>query len=258
MSILESAALSDVGCVRITNQDRMFAKTGYINGNHCGLFAVADGMGGLSEGEHAAIKAVDALEQWWNTKLHLLVGYTAFNENDITHELVNLFHTINNDIGIYSRTINAMIGTTFSVLLICNNDYYIVHAGDSRIYMVTWHGLSKQIQKLTNDHTWLAKQLQEGAISTDDIDEHSRGNKLTSCLGVLEEPEIFVSSGAVETNSLFILCSDGLHNIVDEGEVLKKATRRTTCTKLVKKLIDMAIKREAADNITVVAVKCKK
>ena len=257
MLILESATLSDIGCIRTVNQDRMFAKSDYINGSLCGLFGVADGMGGLSEGAFAASMAVNILEQWWYSKLHLLVGYTSLNEDDIIHELKKLFYAINYDIKEYADNLNAMVGTTFSVLLICNNKYYVVHAGDSRIYMITRFGIRRRISKLTDDHTWLAKQVREGAISTDEVADHPEKNRLTSCLGVLEIPEIFIDSDLIKMESLFILCSDGLYDVISDQELLKKSPRRVTCSKLVKRLIDIAIKRDATDNITVIAVKCK-
>ena len=258
MPILDKNALTDIGCVRKINQDRMFAISGNINGLMCGLFAVADGMGGLADGDRAAATAVDVLEAWWHGKLNLFVGYNPIDPNSIFRELKTLFYDVN--MRIKTASAGAMVGTTLSVILICDDQYYIAHSGDSRIYMLNFRRfqrISKSIDKLTEDHNLMTKQIKEGKLSIEEIKSNPKRNRLTSCLGVMPSPEIYFTSGLVKTNSMFILCSDGLYNVLRDEELLKKTSWFTACYKLTNNLIDMALKRKASDNVTVVAVKVK-
>jgi protein phosphatase len=254
MPRLEYAALTEQGLDRQVNQDRMFAKAGNVSGSECGLFCVADGMGGLHEGHYAASAAVDTIGKWWDDSLPEIV---ARSESPIENGAFGtLFLSVNDIILEHAREENVMIGTTCSMLLICNNVAYIAHAGDSRIYATQKRLFRRnRIVKLTEDHNWRTDRLKEGLLSKEEIYNHPKSHMLTSCLGVFDNPRIFMHTGVIERESVFILCSDGVYNLVNAQELAKIAARYSKCEKMLEKLMQITQSRNASDDASAVAVR---
>jgi len=261
---LETATLTDIG-MREVNQDSIFAKIEHIGGNAYGLFCVADGMGGLSDGQYASSNAINIVEHWWVTRpSNLLKDSTgdSFNEEKvfktIYKELYALFLQINKTILHHSQEKDVKIGTTCSLLFIWNSRYHIIHAGDTRIY-ITQGGLfrKKQIRQLTDDHSWGAEQLRLGKLSIEEIEDNPGKDKLISCLGTWQSPVIFTTSGYIEQACSFIVCSDGLYQIVGDSDLMSVTTKNDTCEKLTKKLMDIVKKRGIQDNASVIVTRIK-
>jgi len=253
---LEFAFASDRGDVRPTNQDRLFAKVGIINDVSCGLFCVADGMGGLSNGHIAASISAETIENWWEARL-LQLAAKDVAIGIIYEELTSLFYFINSQILVQSCEDGSKAGTTCSVLLIIGDTYFIAHAGDTRIYATQKKLISgSRIIQLTEDHTWLAEQIRRGGMAEEELLKHPKRNMLTSCLGVFEYPKVFTSAGLIDKNSVFILASDGLYRNITEQEMAKLSTRFSNVTDLASELIKMSSERIATDNVSVVAVRC--
>jgi len=252
---LETATHTDIG-LRATNQDCLFAKIENIAGKVYGLFCVSDGMGGLNDGHYAATVAIESVEKWWNKRLRFLIEHEAVKKSHINEEFTALFRSANDTILQHSQKENAMIGTTCSLLFVCNNMFYIAHTGDTRIYMTQkqWF-LKSQIKQLTDDHSWEADQFRKGLLSADEIQSHPNKNKLTGCLGVFEHPRVFTYSDYIKRDGFFILCSDGLYRAISDSEMEKIASRQRSCEHLAKKLIVTAKERNTPDNASVVVVK---
>jgi len=225
---LESAAVSNIG-TRETNQDRMFSKTT----ESYGLFCIADGMGGLQEGEYAASVVVDTLDAWWNK---MLDGSIAPKGAEVLDAFFDIFKTINNNIRQHAKEAKAHHGTTCSLLMIQDEKYYIAHAGDSRIYKQE-SKLFAKLNQLTEDHA------------------HPESGKLTSCLGAFAQPKIFTRSGTIEKPCSFLLCSDGLYRVVQESKLSAAIRTHKECGKAADKLVNYALKNGARDNVSVVVVK---
>lgn len=256
MTRLEFAFQSDIGEVRPTNQDRILAKADILDGCSCGLFCVADGMGGLSDGHFASSLSVEILEKWWKNRLPEIKNNidTSFIFEEFTH----LFTKINEQILEKAKQDSTQIGTTCSLLFVLNDDYYIAHSGDTRIYAVQKKLIQNQITQLTEDHTWLVDQLKAGVYTEETVRTHPHRNRLTGCLGVFEKPRIAFSTGQVSKNSVFILATDGLYRNVNTKEMARHATRHTNIEYLVSELVNLSSKRGAVDNISVVAVNVKR
>jgi protein phosphatase len=253
---LKSAARTDTGHTRESNQDRTFAKIDSICGLSCGLFCVADGMGGLSDGHYAATVAVESIERWWYDRLKLLIESGNYEKNrEISNELITLFSEINESILNYANERNTKLGTTCSLLLICDNRYYVAHTGDSRIYQMQKKRFrKKELFVLTEDHNWLVDQMKLGFLPVDEIQKHPNRNKLTGGLGVFERPRVSTCSEVLDGSGIFVLCSDGLYRVVDNKELGRITAGFNRCDNLADKLIGKVLTRGAPDNVSVVTI----
>jgi len=256
MSYIETASATDIGCVRSVNQDRLYSNVGNINDITCGLFVVADGMGGLTDGHVAASVAINTIDAWWYDCLRSMLRNGAPEKHLMRNEFDTILRTINKHILRRNREGNIISGTTFSLLLIYNRQYYIAHCGDSRVYASQSEGLhKKQLRQLTEDHSWSAEQLRRNILSFEEIIANPHKNALTSCLGVFEHPRIYLSSGETHPLDIFILCSDGLYNMVSDKQLRKLTINQKNCKGLVDKCMQMALKQGANDNVSIIAVK---
>jgi len=257
---LKYAYASDVGVVRPTNQDAIFAVADIVNCCSCGLFCIADGMGGLSEGEYAASVAVQAMENWWATKLKSLLATSQHNQlhrNIIYAEFASVFDAVNKTLAQRAAEINSRIGTTCSVLLILNNTYYIAHSGDTRIYANQKRFLgNSQFTNLTVDHTWAVDHV--GKLSDAEIRSHPKRNRLTSCLGVFDSPRIFNATGNIYKSCVFLLCTDGLYRVIDKKALSKMITKQDNLEILTNEMINMSVAQGTTDNISVIVVRFEK
>jgi serine/threonine protein phosphatase PrpC len=243
-------AISDVGNFRKVNQDNILIKIGEDDGGEFGLFAIADGMGGLKDGDVASRMVVDNLRMWWHNVLPPLLQLDKNNMIcNIERTLDEVIQNSNMEIVQHALTINAKAGTTLSLLFIYNNDYSIKHIGDSRIYALE-HG----IQQLTEDHSWVAEQVRSGFLDKKLAKNHPKNHILTRCLGVNEIIELYKLRGLVNNNS-FMLCSDGLYKLLSEKdvtEVLK--SKKYSVQDKVRILTELVKSRGEKDNISAILV----
>ena len=238
---IESAMQTYIGA-RQVNQDRMFAAVGQVNGMECGLFCVADGMGGTQDGHYAAELAVEGLLNWWESDCFEQPNFPV------------IFNEINEKIMAHAKVQKTTLGTTLSLLFICNGKYYITHTGDSRIYLAKKKLFCSKITTLTQDHTYGADKQRAG-MPKQEISINPKKNMLTSCLGVFENPKLFTSTGTMQKNDVFLICSDGLYRVLNDKALAKTITSKKHITTLATELIQMAEKRGAKDNATAVVVR---
>jgi serine/threonine protein phosphatase PrpC len=134
---------------------------------------------------------------------------------------------------------------------VSNNNAWFAHVGDSRIYMIR----DGAIKQLTEDHSLVASMVREGLLTSTEAENHPRRNVLQRSMGVGEDVEIDVSGPfPVQEGDVFILCSDGLHGLVKEAELLEIATSlplEATANEYVRRALD----RGAPDNVTVIVAR---
>ncbi|MCL1877581.1 MAG: serine/threonine-protein phosphatase [Defluviitaleaceae bacterium] len=241
--MLEAAMQTCIGS-RPSNQDRMFAKTEIISGKTCGLFCVADGMGGYSDGHIAAEMAVSHVTDMW-------ANMWANRASSDTPDFSALFDAINREIITYARAQNETLGTTLSLLFICGKSYTIAHTGDSRIYLIRKKFFRRTSSVLTEDQTWASEKLREGKIPLAEIRANPNRNKLTGCLGIYSEPKIFTTSGRIKRGDTFILCTDGLYRAVDKKILITQKSPAESAEHLIKTVET----HESRDNASVVVVR---
>ena len=244
---------SDIGKRRGSNQDKLIIKTSSSKyTGDFGLFAVADGMGGMAEGGTAGEIAVENMRNWWAGLIDENIRGTPVDK--ICRELQKQFYHINTSIIKYGRTKEIKIGTTLSALFLVDSKYAICHIGDSRIYKL--NNQYRELKQLTVDHTFVAEQVKMGWISPEEASQHPNRNILTQCLGVNREINTFISVGRIQKGDIFILCSDGLYNQVSadlmSAIVLEGIERKKDVRAIAQLLTKAANNNGGSDNISVI------
>lgn len=249
MLCYESKAITDIGNHRKINQDNYLCITDFVNNTYVGIFCVADGMGGLSDGEYASRLAVTKTLQWYKEGLQKISKKT-YSKNKLKKSLKDLFYAINEEIFGYGRVNSIKIGTTYSLLLLIGNKYFVVHAGDSRIYMKR----ANHLYMLTKDQTWVNDQVEKGIISPAQAENHPRKNVLANCMGCFENPLICFGEGNVKRDDSFLLCSDGLYNLMLTEEISKGMSCKNI-DYIADEFVRVVKQRGAYDNVTILMIK---
>jgi PPM family protein phosphatase len=198
------------------------------------LFAVADGMGGAQAGEIASKLAASAVRGGDPGRLEELIQ----EANRRVHQR-----------SVEDAAASGM-GTTLTVAEIVGERVSIGHVGDSRAYLVRQGSL----EQLTQDHSLVAELVRSGKLTPEEAEQHPQRSVITRALGT--DPDVDVDTFAVEPRpgDLFLLCSDGLTSMVDDGTIERLVEeKRGDLDGLVKALIRAANKGGGEDNITIVA-----
>lgn len=232
----ESGLATDVGRVRRTNED-----AGLLN-PQAGLWAVCDGMGGHSAGQMASARVVGGLKR---------IGrhHTAFGLMTACLEAIN---EANEDLARSGRQKGAVIGTTVTVLMVHAEHFACFWAGDSRIYRMR-DGL---LARLTRDHSEIEELIAHGILSPEEARTWPRRNVITRAIGVDTTVEVDRVEGTLQPGDLFLLCSDGLTNHLEDDEIAAfLAAPHARAQALCDALVACTLERGAKDNVTVVAVR---
>ncbi|MEN8153944.1 MAG: Stp1/IreP family PP2C-type Ser/Thr phosphatase [Acidobacteriota bacterium] len=229
---------SDIGRVRSANED-FFARE-LINGKE-NLFIVADGMGGHQAGNVASKLGTEEFLKKYKEERTKNISISKSMHNAIIKANQSILNKANSDID------KRGMGTTFSALLISEYKAYIVHVGDSRIYLIR----NGKIKKVTTDHTFVEKMVDEGKISEEDARKHPQKNILYMSLGARD---VFYPDDVIEIevkdNDIFIICSDGLTDMVTD-DIIKEYSESYPAKRSVDELILLSNKTGGLDNITI-------
>jgi serine/threonine protein phosphatase PrpC len=139
------------------------------------------------------------------------------------------------------------MGTTLTAMLVHGGRAHVVHAGDSRCYVFR----DGQLRQLTEDHSWIAEQLRAGSISEAEAKSSKFRHVITKSIGFERDIEADTKSVPVSAGDCFLLCSDGMTNYVEHGE-LERIIAMTWYRRLPATLVELANSRGGDDNITVV------
>jgi len=240
-----AVALTDRGSVRTQNQDRvLFVKPFDVNVKSvkgC-LAIVADGMGGHKSGEIASQMATEIFSK----------EYFKSNES-ILNALKYAFETANQTVFQTAQKSDKYkgMGTTLSSVAIWNNELYVTHIGDSRIYLIS----KDSIVQLTKDHTYVQHLIDTKVITESERDAHPNGNVITKALGTQRNTtaDIFKAKQVFSQDQKILICSDGLYEYIKDDE-LKSIILNHNSEMAAQKLISFAKKRGGHDNITVLIV----
>ncbi|MGH8645640.1 MAG: Stp1/IreP family PP2C-type Ser/Thr phosphatase [Gammaproteobacteria bacterium] len=240
---VEAGLLSDVGCCRQANQDLI----SYIKPadqavlKEKGVLAiVADGMGGHQGGQVASQLAVDAIQK----------RYYAHPREHPPRSLKKAFAEAN--LFVYQRSLESQtlhgMGTTASALVVKDRRIYFAHVGDSRIYRQR----DGELVRLTEDHTVVAEMVHRGLLTPEQARQHPDRYIITRALGTHPEVEIFSPKTVLAAHSgdCYVLCTDGLHDLVADDEIKVIVASRSpheACTELT----NLAKRRGGPDNISV-------
>jgi protein phosphatase len=236
---LTACALTDVGLRRKNNEDCVFADSDN------GLFIVADGMGGHAAGEVASQMAVETLRDFFPPRQS-----PPENPADC---LPQAFHEANARIlaAANSNPTKKGMGTTLSVLYITADKALLAHVGDSRIYRPR----QTRLEQLSIDHSLVAEQLRQGLITTEDARNSQMRNILLQAVGLENTIDIFCLHLSPQPDDLFLLCSDGLTDMLDDHQISQLLAQECPLDQLAVRLVDAAKTAGGRDNIGVVVVK---
>lgn len=237
--MLRAAGCSDVGLRRRNNEDA-FAVVPEL-----GLCVLADGMGGHTAGQVASRLAVEAVEQ----AIRMLEEGPASLSEKLRYALSAANRSVHGTS--QERPDCAGMGTTLVALLADGQRAALAHVGDSRAYLVR----RGRIRPLTDDHSIVGELLRRREITLDDAREHPHRHVLTRAVGVRASVEPDLAEITPADGDLFVLCSDGLTNHVEDQEIPKVLAEEEDLEKAAQALVDMANQRGGEDNITVVVAR---
>lgn len=227
---------SELGLQREGNEDSGLIATNTI--------AVADGMGGYAGGEIASRTVIETL-----TKILPVIENSEID----TESRDEIFRASLEDMDLAIRQkcearpeLDGM-GTTFTAFHLVGDSVSLLHIGDSRAYRIR----GKKIERLSHDHTVVQELLDQGRITQDEVSDHPQRSFLTQALMGKANINPVLSLFPVEPGDIYLVCSDGLTNVVDEGKIA--AAFSGNLQDSVNKLIDLTYQNGAPDNVTVIA-----
>jgi protein phosphatase len=283
---LTAADKSDVGKQREQNEDKAYKRIESLNDGDRGLFIVADGMGGYKAGEIASQLAVETISRGLDSffkplpdqptiKLSIRnqdpeetvvqnpgpaadakrtrkLSETSMNEAT-EEQLKAAIQQANRAILRYGEQKPSAhgLGSTVTAVLIQNDHAFIANVGDSRTYLLRGNVL----QPVTKDHSLVQKLVEANQIAPEDVYTHPQRNLIYRSLGAGHKNiEVDVFQETVQPGDTFLLCSDGLWEMVRHQDLQKVLSEQRSPQKICDMLIDMANNHGGEDNITAIVV----
>jgi len=232
VTVGKSAGRTDPGRKRRRNEDAFVLAPP--------LFAIADGMGGAQAGEVASKLAAAALEESDHGQLRGEDGVAELIQeaNRRVHERAN------------ADPSTSGMGTTMTVALVEDGKVVIGHVGDSRAYRVR----DGRLEQLTEDHSLVNELLKSGKLSPEEAEIHPQRSVITRAVGTDPDVDVDTFTVAAEVGDVFLLCSDGLTDMISDGTIRDLVEEhRTDLEQAARALVDAANRGGGEDNITVVA-----
>ncbi|WP_103044002.1 Stp1/IreP family PP2C-type Ser/Thr phosphatase [Comamonas faecalis] len=241
--VLHCAGVSDTGRVRNNNEDAMAWHAG------TGLAVLADGMGGYNAGEVAAALAVDGIG---SDMLRWLRQHPGSSAEQVQQALAAAVRAANQAIVRHagSDAQCAGMGTTLVAAVFGAGTLVLCHVGDSRCYRLR----AGSLQQLTRDHSWLQEQIDAGWLSAEEAQYYGPRNLVTRALGVQDNAQEECQNLPVQAGDLYLLCSDGLHDLIGDALLQAALARSQTLEDKAQSLVDLANAHGGNDNISVLLV----
>ena len=243
---IEFCGLLDKGCKRVQNQDRILMRCS----QDMGLFMVADGMGGHSQGE----KASSILAQYLN------ITWSEIQEQKEEIDFLQMTLLLQKSLQDANRQIysqynsDSVCGSTVTALFLYQNKYCMFHCGDSRLYCMK----KFRLEQLSIDDVWENQSDVAQELSSKQIKTSLNKGKLIRAVGASNNLELAMETNKLTGNESFLLCSDGLYKMVEE-KLIQKAMRRykkgQDGKEILKKLLQSVYKEGAVDNVSIIFVR---
>ncbi|HSS10764.1 MAG TPA: protein phosphatase 2C domain-containing protein [Acidimicrobiales bacterium] len=244
------ALRSEPGDIRPHNEDYggVFAPTTPDDAWDRGpLFIVADGLGGHAAGEVASRTAVDAAVEAW-----------SHGNPSAPHQALRAV-TRRANVAVFDAAAEAHrrgMASTFTALTLAGREAIIAHVGDSRCYLVRGDGCTQ----LTNDHSRVGEMLRAGLLTPEQAARHPARSMISRTVGGEPAVQVDLIHQPTEAGDTFVLCSDGLWDVVARHEIAEVAhaigsPAAPTVTDAADGLIDLALQRKTPDNVTVLVVR---
>lgn len=244
-------AVSHIGLRRSRNEDSYAIYDSGVSqpsaDNRGILFVLADGIGGHACGDLASKMACQGLTAIFDG------GSAGFEPQEYAKRLNDLIFSVDSRIrqrGLMDSDCMDM-GSTLSALLVADKFTVTAHVGDSRIYCLR----EDRLTQLTTDHSFVQEMIEEGELTPEAALSHPLRSVLTRAVGTqepLEEVEIRIVDAAPADR--FLLCSDGLHDMVTFDEIATILGSGIDPKQSAERLVDAALRNGGRDNITIIAI----
>lgn len=238
---MEAYALTDIGRVRTMNQDYIYSSPEKV-GSLPNLFLVADGMGGHRAGDYASRFAVE----------NLVIYINRAGDGSPVMQLKKGIEAVNGML--YEESLKREelkgMGCTLVAGVVEDNILYVANVGDSRLYLI--HGDS--IRQVTRDHSYVEEMVALGQMVRGSKDYQEKKNIITRAMGADEEIHADFFSVELKPGDYFLMCSDGLSNMVNEDEIGWLVYEDNTLEEKVSNLIAAANDHGGKDNIAAILV----
>ena len=248
---LEIASATHTGMVRSHNEDAISSD------GEVGLAVLADGMGGYNAGEVASGIAVALI----TSEMRQAIAKTSLHSLDQADgdlQAIRLLKGIvaKANTSIYqsasSQPQYAGMGTTLVVALFRDNRLSVAHIGDSRLYRLR----DEKLEQITRDHSLLQEQIDSGMITREAARRSQNKNLVTRALGIEPEVEAEIHTYDVRPGDLYLLCSDGLNDMVEDEDIeLTLNAMGSNLPLAANQLVQMANDNGGRDNVSVILIK---
>jgi protein phosphatase len=238
---------TDTGRVRDHNEDAAAADI------DVGMVALADGMGGYNAGEVAAELAIKTVMNLVHEGVVREHRGQVDPESGLMRQSIILRNAISRANKIIWQTAQSQpqckgMGTTIAACLFYDDRVSIAHVGDSRVYRMR----GDQLQQLTLDHSLLQELVDRGFYSPEEAQRSTNRNYVTRALGVESTVEVEIQEDTVQTGDIYVLCSDGLTDMVEDEDIhLTISTFNANLQTVAEQLVELANENGGRDNVTV-------
>ena len=249
-SKLAFAAKTDVGLKRTNNEDN-FAVI-----QSAGLYVLADGMGGHASGQVASTMCVSHVAQYiceMARQPGFKLSFPTKPEWSFEAKLLaNAIMYANERVFIQSCKDRSMegMGTTVTAIFNAPHGLVLAHVGDSRIYRVR----KGEITQMTRDHSLMNHLIDKGELRPEDVANFANKNVILRAIGLKDEVEVDIKEVPREKGDIYMMCSDGLSDLVSDSMICKTIAEAHTLDDACSSLIGLALKAGGKDNVTVVCV----
>lgn len=249
---VEFWATTHTGLARDHNEDN------FLVDRDLSLFMVCDGMGGHAAGEVASALSVRVIHQMLQEHQWVLDDYTQDMTSEAARQAV--LELLHQAISEANRQVFALgqldperegMGTTCCALLLLGGRGFVGHVGDSRIYRIR----EQQVDQITDDHSLLNEMIRQGRAR--EGDQIPNQNAVTRAVGVRESVEVDVYEVDVQTQDLFVLCSDGFSEYIERGAQLVGMIDPADLEASSQRCIEHALEGGGKDNITTILLRVR-
>lgn len=240
---MEFYSKTDIGKKRYSNQD---AVAGGIISENLAWTVVCDGMGGASGGDVASSTATEKISEIMSNLTESMTKEEMLKLMNDAVQSANseIFNKAKND-----ETLHGM-GTTVVLAVVSGKSLYVMHAGDSRAYLISKSGISQ----ISVDHSVVQQMVDSGEITSKEARNHLQKNIITRALGIDSLVELDYNEKELEEGDMALICTDGLSNHLEDKEIYN-ISKNKSLKDIADALIDKCNKRGGKDNITVSLIK---
>lgn len=236
--LLDVGQATHIGKIRKENEDSL----GWFTTKYGELFIIADGMGGHQGGAAASKCAVQSWNKYFNlyhgTSEEMLLGGLKFSEKAV------------HNLGISNPEYYGC-GSTIVALLINNNCAWYIHAGDSRLYILS----DGRLNQIGRDHSVVEDMLEIGLINSEEAKNYPKNVITQSLGGNIDIKRCLPKKILFSCGECFLLCTDGLWNVVEKKLITKCLTSNNSAQTICDQLINLTLKYGAPDNVSMQIIK---